>query len=105
MKSSKTQPVDFIAELRLRQWARNNYVAADERCDSDWHPIVLDEMRRKDADLQAQEILIRQHLGVVVPLMPDMPEGSRVDAAHEPVPAPQFLSSPVKTDMPIPYYV
>lgn len=41
--------VDFIEELRLRRWARENYVPADER-DTAWHPIVLEEMRRKDGE-------------------------------------------------------
>lgn len=41
---------DFIEEIRLRTWARENYVPADER-DEDWHPIILDEMRCKDKDL------------------------------------------------------
>ena len=42
----------LIEELRLRQWARRNYVPAQWRCDEDWHSIVLDEMRRRDAELQ-----------------------------------------------------
>ncbi len=42
--------VDFIEEIRLRRWARENYVPADER-DESWHPVVLDEMQAKDADL------------------------------------------------------
>jgi hypothetical protein len=42
--------VDFIEELRLRRWARENYVPADER-DTAWHPIIQDEMRRKDGEV------------------------------------------------------
>ena len=41
--------VDFIEEIRFRTWARENYVAGGERDDS-WHPVVLDEMRRKDLE-------------------------------------------------------
>ena len=46
--------VDLIKELRLRRWARCNYVTQSERRDS-WHPIVLDEMSKRDLerDLQA----------------------------------------------------
>jgi hypothetical protein len=44
--------LDFIDELRLRRWARENYVPVAER-DSAWHPIILDEMNRKDAETQA----------------------------------------------------
>lgn len=44
--------VDFIEEIRFRTWARENYVVRDERDDS-WHPVVLDEMRRKDREERA----------------------------------------------------
>jgi hypothetical protein len=42
--------LDVASELRLRHWARSNYVPADRRAAS-WHPIVLDEMRCRDAEL------------------------------------------------------
>lgn len=42
--------VDVIEEFRLRRWARENYVPADER-DRAWHPIILEEMRRKDGEV------------------------------------------------------
>jgi hypothetical protein len=42
--------LDFIEELRLRRWARENYVPSDER-DTTWHPIILEEMRRKDGEV------------------------------------------------------
>ena len=41
--------VDAIEEFRLRTWARRNYTPAQERR-SDWHPVVHDEMRRKDRE-------------------------------------------------------
>ena len=43
--------IDFIEELRLRRWARENYVPTVEREES-WHPVVLDEMRSKDEEGQ-----------------------------------------------------
>ena len=46
MQATVTE-LDFIEEIRLRRWARENYVVADERDDA-WHPVVLDEMRMKD---------------------------------------------------------
>lgn len=46
--------LDFIEELRLRRWARENYVPAPERKGS-WHPVVHDEMDRKDAECYADE--------------------------------------------------
>lgn len=42
--------VDIIEELRLRTWARLNYVPPEERSES-WHPVVLDEMRCRDAEM------------------------------------------------------
>jgi len=51
MDSSGTQAdVDLIEELRLRRWARENYVPAHER-EPGWHPIILEEMRRKDREV------------------------------------------------------
>lgn len=46
----KAEPsVDFIEELRLRRWARENYVPSAQRSTS-WHPIILEEMTRKDRE-------------------------------------------------------
>lgn len=42
--------IDLIEELRLRRWARENYVPSDER-DARWHPIILEEMRRRDGEV------------------------------------------------------
>lgn len=56
MLSSVSEEVDFIQELRLRRWARENYVPAGQREDS-WHPVVLDEMSRKDVELERTEHL------------------------------------------------
>ena len=47
MPSSVGTEVDFIEELRLRRWAREHYVPADRR-ESSWHPVILDEMVRKE---------------------------------------------------------
>ena len=43
--------VDAIDEMRLRTWARKHYRPVAER-DIDLHPVVLDEMVRKDSELQ-----------------------------------------------------
>jgi hypothetical protein len=47
--------LDFIEELRLRRWARQNYVPPEQR-DSAWHPVVLDEMDRKDLEVSEPAI-------------------------------------------------
>ena len=42
--------LDPIEEIRLRTWARQHYAPSEQR-DADWHPVVLDEMSRKDREL------------------------------------------------------
>jgi hypothetical protein len=49
MTNGFSPDVDFIEELKLRRWARENYVPTDRR-DTAWHPIVLEEMTRKDSE-------------------------------------------------------
>jgi hypothetical protein len=49
MPTSVGAEVDFIEELRLRRWAREHYVPTDRR-EISWHPLVLDEMSRKDLE-------------------------------------------------------
>lgn len=41
--------VDVIEEIRLRTWARQHYTRSENR-DSEWHPIILDEMRSRDEE-------------------------------------------------------
>jgi hypothetical protein len=53
MLSSVEAEVDFIEELRLRRWARENYVPRGQR-ELSWHPVILNEMDRKD--LEANEV-------------------------------------------------
>jgi len=45
--------VDVVEEMRLRTWARANYVPADER-DLKWHPVILEEMETKEREQQHQ---------------------------------------------------
>lgn len=49
MDSGRTFEVDLIEELRLRRWARENYVSAEQR-EARWHPVVLEEMKAKDSE-------------------------------------------------------
>lgn len=41
--------VSFVEEIRLRRWARENYVSRDQR-DSQWHEIILEEMQNRDCE-------------------------------------------------------
>jgi hypothetical protein len=54
MPSSVGAEVDFIEELRLRRWAREHYVPADRR-ETNWHPVILDEMHRKETERNVVE--------------------------------------------------
>jgi hypothetical protein len=56
MPSSVGAEVDFIEELKLRRWAREHYVP-QERRESTWHPLILDEMGRKDHEQSEVEIV------------------------------------------------
>lgn len=42
--------IDIIDEMHLRRMARENYVLAAQR-HRNWHPVVLDEMQRRDREL------------------------------------------------------
>ena len=44
---------DLVRELRLRKWARENFVTLDQRKPT-WHPIVLDEMILRDREMAAK---------------------------------------------------
>lgn len=57
MVSAVMADVDLIEELRLRRWARENYVPADERKRT-WHPVILEEMFRKDEEVEPEGILM-----------------------------------------------
>ena len=55
MASSSAAELDFIEELRLRRWARENYVPPERR-ESSWHPVVLNEMDRKDEEINEADL-------------------------------------------------
>ncbi|QDU80393.1 hypothetical protein Pla110_21220 [Polystyrenella longa] len=90
-----TEKTDIVKELRLRSWARQNYVAPADRS-TDWHPIVLDEMNRRDVEAAAmqEDIAAWQQTKTspssIVPLIP----GSllKLHPPHKEVPAPKFMS-------------
>jgi hypothetical protein len=47
MTGTVVAELDFIEELRLRRWARENYVPRGQRKHT-WHPVVHEEMEKKD---------------------------------------------------------
>ncbi|MGH7128254.1 MAG: hypothetical protein ACREJB_03780 [Planctomycetaceae bacterium] len=80
--------VDVIEELQLRRWARENYIGSAGR-DGSWHPIVLEEMRRRDAELIARRSSPVMRT-MYVPLAPAAV--LRLDPGHESLPAPLAAS-------------
>lgn len=40
--------VDPVEEMKLRTWARQHYLPEEER--NNLHPIIIDEMRRRDEE-------------------------------------------------------
>ena len=49
LSSGGLAELDFIEELRLRRWARENYVPEEKRRDT-WHPVIHQEMELKDRE-------------------------------------------------------
>lgn len=96
MMSNDTRQLDLVAELRLRQWARRNYVPVAERRDSDWHAVVISEMCRIDRNLNLIEVAPKVVMSTgLVPLEPSQHQAIRIDEPHAAVPAPkmQFTTS------------
>jgi hypothetical protein len=52
MSSSVLAELDFIEELRMRRWARENYVPPSERKHT-WHPVIHEEMEKKEHEAKA----------------------------------------------------
>ncbi len=75
--------VDAIKELRLRSWARTNYVPPPRRKHT-WHPVVLDEMARRDAEIKASYENIS---GLSFSDLPEADEWPQWPAASQPAQA------------------
>ena len=88
MSAAETMNIDPIMELRLRKWAREHYAARNER-GRNWHPIVLQEMEFRDAELGDPQFDRRAMPSPFVPLAPT--ETHYLDAPHAAVPAPKSL--------------
>lgn len=54
MMSGVLAQIDFIEELRLRRWARENHVPPEYR-ERSWHPVVHEEMDKKDREQEAAD--------------------------------------------------
>ncbi len=56
MTSSVLSELDFIEELRLRRWARENHVAREQR-ESSWHPVIHEEMEKRDLEITEKDVV------------------------------------------------
>jgi hypothetical protein len=53
MMRMQSAELDLIEELKLRRWARENYSPPKQR-HPDWHPIVHEEMQKKDNEMEEE---------------------------------------------------
>ncbi len=85
--------VDLIDELMFRCWARRNYLPPELR-EAGWHPVILEEMNRRDHELSLQEheetLLTSRIEDAFVPLVPTVTH--YVHPAHSEIREPHFLS-------------
>jgi hypothetical protein len=92
--------MDLLKELRLRRWARENYVPESDRAAS-WDPIVLDEMRRRDEELAAPPCgefdAPAGAMGSI--LIPLEPMTYALDPPHLGPGPPHFLSMPARASI------
>ena len=80
--------LDLVSELRLRRWAREHYVPAEQRDDT-WHLVVLNEMESKDSDCIAQQ----QSQPASLAFVPLAPESVFIrDDRHEQQSPPNLLA-------------
>lgn len=84
-----TATLDLVDELRLRRWARENYVPHAERS-TEWHAVIHDEMLRRDAELQ---VAPECHRARIVPLL----TADLFEDGPEPLRGPVHVA-PTKTD-------
>lgn len=82
-----TISLDLVEELRLRRWARENYVPSRQR-DTGWHPVIQEEMARKEEEILAERVEPVGGRYVPLPL-----ESPGLHLRHD-VRPPRFLGAP-----------
>ncbi len=63
--------LDLVEELRVRHWARRNWVPVNLR-DQRWHRIILDEMTQRDHELD-DAAAAPERIVPVAELSPNLP--------------------------------
>ncbi|MBA3313292.1 MAG: hypothetical protein M3552_15350 [Planctomycetota bacterium] len=81
--------MDLLNDLRLRRWARENFVPPEQRPE-EWDAVILSEMRLRDAELASIGSL--EAFGSK--LVPLEPSTYVFDIPHLGPAAPHFLSKP-----------
>ena len=67
---SSSLRLDPIEELRLRRWARENFVPRNARS-RDWHPIIHEEMQTKDCeDMRSERVALSRSGCGMLPVAP-----------------------------------
>jgi len=89
MSETSEKSLDAVSELRLRRWARQHHVVADQR-DEGWHPVVLDEMLRRDREHE-QQLRGFTRMGAMVPLAPQQSDLNSTDESNQVQPSGQLL--------------
>jgi len=88
VRISEEPIIDLVEELRLRRWARENYVPVNFRDDS-WDACVLEEMQCRDQELTAAE----DYAGVAQRIVPLVTEhGPALRGPHRDVVRAQVLA-------------
>lgn len=96
MPDSNRREVDLISELQMRRWARENYVPEPRR-DGGWHPLVLHEMKLRDAELNGIDDRLSSRAYGFVPLPPtSIP---RLDQPHRRLDQPKLLQAIEPTEI------
>lgn len=96
MTRGATPDLTLEDEFRIRRWAREYYVPAEQRHRS-WHPVFLAEMARLDEELIDSESR-RSRAHSFVPLAPG--EFYRLDPRHAAMAAPKILLTIARVSAP-----
>jgi hypothetical protein len=82
--------LDLVDELRLRRWARANFVPLDDR-DLSWHAVILEEMAQRDIELEDESCSISS------PAFTPLDDSGRTSNPLHRSHGPRFLASPQRS--------
>lgn len=87
--------MDIVKELRLRRWARENYVLPDQRSNR-WDAVILNEMESMDRDI-AEQKQNHEWLSAYAPVLAQggIEQHRKVHQAHRDLVEPNFLNDTI----------